>query len=126
MARVNVYGIIESDNRTVTIGGRSANDSLSIRANTDNGEETDVAATLSATVVGNLRAKDRTKRNGGDNRRSVFVFGVPEVDAPASTSVRINMPTLDRAPADLQLSIGGTVVGVRELWALYQSAKGGA
>jgi len=123
MARVNVYGTIQGDNRTVTIGGRSSNDWARASLNTDNGAESDVSASMEAQVTGNLRAKDRTKRNGGDNRRSQFTFNVPSVNAPESTDVLIVVPTLDAAPARLDVSIGGTVVPLRELWAAWSAQQ---
>jgi hypothetical protein len=126
MARVNVYGSMQGDKRTVTIGGRSANDWTRARLNTDNGQEADVAVTLEASVTGNLRAKDRTKRNGGDNRRSVFSVTVPPVKAPDATTVRIYLPGLDELPTDCSVSVGGTSVPIRELWAAWSASKGGA
>ena len=126
MARVNVYGTMQGDNRTVTIGGRSSNDSTRATLNTDNGAESNVSATLYASVSGNLRAKDRTKRNGGDNRRSHFTFTAPGVDAPDATTVRVELPTLDRMPTDTTISVGGTAVPVRELWAAWVASKEGA
>ena len=126
MARVNVYGTMIGDKRTVTIGGRSSNDETTARLNTDNGAESDVSASLTARVTGNLRAKDRTKRNGGDNRRSLFVFDAPSVEAPDATTVRVNFPSLDRMPTDATISIGGTSVPVRELWNAWANARKGA
>jgi hypothetical protein len=124
MARVNVYGTMIGDKRTVTLGGSSSNDEITARLNTDNGAETDVSASLTALVTGNLRAKDRTRRNGGDNRRSLFVFDAPSVKAPDTTTVRVNFPDFDRMPTDATISIGGTMVPVRELWAAWNARKG--
>lgn len=125
MARVNVYGTMIGDKRTVTIGGRSSNDWVRASLNTDNGAESNVSASLEAQVFGNLRAKDRTKRNGGDNRRSLFVFDAPGVEAPDATTVRVNFPGLDRMPTDATISIGGTSVPVRELWNAWANARKG-
>lgn len=123
MARVNVYASVQTDRRTVSIGGRSANDWATARLNTDNGAESNVCATLDAQVVGNLRAKDRTKANGGDNRRSRFTFTVPECESPAATTVSVVVPSLERAPETLTLQIGGTAVPIRELWELWRASK---
>jgi hypothetical protein len=79
MGRVNVYAQITSDSgRSVSIGGRGANDSLRVKINTDNALQTDCALSVEASVLGpGLRSAER-RRKDSDKRRTEFAIRLPE------------------------------------------------
>jgi hypothetical protein len=82
MARVNCYMSASNDNRRVSLGGRGRSDSIDATFNTDNAHHSNVAIRVSAAVVGNgLTSKERmVKRDGGDQRRSLFTIELPDAE----------------------------------------------
>jgi hypothetical protein len=89
MARVNAYLRASSDNgRTVSVGGRGASDRVSAWLNTDN-RAGSADMSVKAEVIGRgMRAKDRRRKDTGDDRKSVFTVDLPEPSEAVEVYIR--------------------------------------
>lgn len=88
MGRVNCYGSVSTDSgRDIGIGGRGANDWISVILNTDNAKQSDCVLSVCAEVHGpGLRASER-RRKDSDKRRTEFRLTMP--DSPEGWSITV-------------------------------------